>query len=105
MSFSRKEYRRNCKAGPRESPRKLSMNISEESINIHAANKLLIDHIKKYFVTYLQRYVETPDHLISIRWFYTQKLIDFMNIDPLLPYNTDDNEGLYYELEKVKCSY
>lgn len=70
-------------------------------ISTHVAKKLFVDGVKKYFITYLQRYVENPDHLISIRWFYTQKLIDFINIDPLLPYNTDDNEGLYYELEKI----
>jgi len=90
----------------------IALNVAERSIDIiynhpeeptyvHVSKKLLVDNIKRYFVSYLKRYIENPDFLISIRWFYTQKLLDFNNIDPLLPYNNDDNEGLYYELEKI----
>lgn len=77
----------------------------EEGSDFHISKKYLIDGIKKYFLSYLQRYVQNPDYLISIRWFYTQKLLDFNPIDPILPYNKDDNESLYYELEKINVPH
>lgn len=76
-------------------------NHPKEPSYVHMNKKSLIDNIKKYFVKFLKRYVETPDFLTSIRWFYTQKLLDFNNKDPILPYNIDDNEGLYHELQKI----
>ena len=75
----------------------------EDDPGLHVAKKEFIDSIKKLILGYLERYIESPDYLTSIRWFYTQKLIDFTGKDPLLPYNKDDNEGLYYEMEKLNA--
>src|SRR5216110_2251813 len=80
----------------------INLNFPEESSEIHISRKTLIDSIKKKMLDYLQRYVESPDYLTSIRWFYTQKLLDFHPQDPLIPFNTDDNESLYFELEKIR---
>jgi phosphorylated CTD-interacting factor 1 len=74
----------------------------EESVHVHVNKKLYITRIVKTFTDIMQRYVEEPDYLMIMRWFYTQKLLDFTGKDPLLPYNTDDNESLCYELEKLR---
>jgi len=79
----------------------VTLEYEEESLTVAVNRKLYVKRIKDKFLDGLIRYVEEPDYLIIIRWFYTQKLIDFTGADPLIPYNTDDNEGLYYELEKI----
>jgi len=73
----------------------------EEPAYVHVNRKIYIDKIIKYFLDHMTRYVQNPDYLIIIRWFYTQKLLDFTHVDPLIPHNTDDNESLFYELEKI----
>ena len=75
----------------------------EQDTIIHVQRKEYIDKIMHTFTNYAQRYKEYPDSHIILRWFYTQKLLDTTNIDPLLPYNEEINEGLHYELLKYRA--
>ena len=61
----------------------------------------LLLHIKDTVFRLIQNYIKDPDHLLIIRWFYTQKLLD-PHPDPILPYNDHTNEGIRYELVKNK---
>ena len=81
----------------------VSYDYPEMDTGINVAKKELIDNIKNKVYKFIERYSQEPDYLISIRWFYTQKLIDFTHTDPLIPYNDDDNEGLYNELIKLNA--
>ena len=77
-------------------------NIEEDSYK-HIQRKIFVDDIINKFIKFASRYKEKPDHLIIIRWFYTQKLLDNTNIDPIIPYNIDDNEGFFYDMEKYRA--
>lgn len=79
----------------------VNLDFIEENPIIHIQRKKLVEKMIKVFTNYMKRYIEIPDYLTLIRWFYTQKLLDFHPTDPLLPYNTNYNEGLYYELDKL----
>lgn len=80
----------------------ISYDYPEEDCYFHSQKKELIDQIKKKFYEYLGRYSQEPDYLISIRWFYTQKLIDFTHLDPLIPRNIKTpNVGLIAEMTKL----
>ncbi|HLX55262.1 MAG TPA: hypothetical protein VKR58_15065, partial [Aquella sp.] len=74
----------------------------EEPPSVHISRKLFVDSLRKKTVEYLERYKQRPDYLIFIRWICTQKLLDFTNKDPLIPYNKDDNESLYQEISKLR---
>lgn len=70
------------------------------SINSNIKRFIMVRHIKDLCCSWLEKYMVEVDHLVIIRWFYTQKLIDFHPKDPLFPNCTDRNEGLYHELRK-----
>lgn len=82
----------------------ISYDYPEMETGVHVAKKELIDEIKKSIYKFLERYTQDPDYLISIRWFYTQKLIDFTHNDPIIPYSDNDNEGLRNELIKLNAN-
>jgi len=78
--------------------------VQDEESEKHIQRKIFVESIINKFNDFASRYKEKPDHLIIIRWFYTQKLLDDTNIDPIIPYNIDDNEGFFYDMEKYRAT-
>lgn len=74
--------------------------IKESTPSLSIQRKIMINHIEKIVSNLMKGHNIGIIRFIIIRWFYTQKLFDTVEDDPLLPFNRDKNVGLWNELSK-----
>ena len=74
--------------------------VEEDDPRIHIRRKSMVFLISNLTINWIKKYIDEPDVLLITRWFYTQKILDFVGVDPVLPSLIDKNEGLWYELTR-----